>query len=129
MSWRKLDGLLARLPSDSHYRAAAMRDEELAEVLAAADGKSAPARVPLTELSTPVLLLMDANRRLEVLSHLLVGLAGKDAGQLTDYPLERTAAQLVDVRRSRRRHDELVAEVHAAQERWARQHESEGVQA
>ena len=106
-----------------------MRDEELAEVLAAADGKSAPARVPLTELSTPVLLLMDANRRLEVLSHLLVGLAGKDAGQLTDYPLERTAAQLVDVRRSRRRHDELVAEVQAAQERWARQRESEGVQA
>jgi hypothetical protein len=123
-SWRKLRLLLDRLPGTSAYREALLNDPEFAEYVAAQpeiDGP--PPRPALSEYDPTRAALDDIFDRLgEVVAAVYIAAGGK-----AKPPPARlrpvTEVDRVRGRRERAAHDDLVAEVRAAQERWKQRRE------
>lgn len=124
-SWRKLLVLIGRLPSTSATVEAQLDDPEFAEwALSQPDG--GPRGPRLSEWSAEVNRLTDIHDRLGELINAVVASAGAKPKRVPPTPRPYTALDRARLSRVRGRHAELVAEVKAAQERWARTHGGEG---
>lgn len=120
-SWRKLGLLLDGLPASSVFVEAQMDDPEVAESLAArADGPVVPPR--LSEWHPDVARLTDIYDRLgEVTAAIIAGAGGKPP-KMVPAPRPRTGVDRHRDAARRSRHDALVGEVKAAQERYEQAH-------
>lgn len=126
-SWRKLLNLLdnLRLADRSLYVQAQMDDPELAEFLATQpDGP--PGGPALSEWTPEVAALTAILDRLGEVVSAVIAAAGGKPGKLKPSPRPRTAIDRGRAAARKARHESLVAEVMAAQERYAANH-PEGV--
>lgn len=120
-SWRKLQGLLERLPAQgSAYREAMFNDPEVADLLAAQPEQDGPPPAPPWSTYTAERASLD--NVIDRLGELIVAVCA--AGGLKPpsiQPMRRpvTGVDLARLRRDKKAHDDLVAEVMAAQERYA----------
>lgn len=127
-SWRKFANLLARLPAASAYRQAVLDDPEVAEMLAdGRDEDGPPPAPPLHEWTAEVSMLAKVVDQLQAVRIAIIANGG--AKPPTFIPERRpiTEVERVAVRRELRRHDDLVADVKAAQERWEANNRGESV--
>ena len=113
---------------NSAYREAMLDDPEVAEVLALQPQADGPPRPPGLQEFTPVVAaLTDVRDLLQLVHRDLLASGGVKPPPFTPAPRPVTGVQRARARVERARHDELVDEVKAAQERWraARQNGSD----
>lgn len=113
---------------NSAYREAMLDDPEVAEVLALQPQADGPPRPPGLQEFTPVVAgLTDVRDLLQLVHRDLLASGGMKPPPFTPAPRPVTGVQRARARVERARHDELVDEVKAAQERWeaARQNGSD----
>lgn len=116
-SWRKLALLVEHLPGSSATVEAQLDDPEYAEWVASlSDG---PPRGPKVSEWTPdVAMLTNIYDRLgELIGAVIAGAGGKPP-QNRPLPRPKTEVDRFKERAARARHQSLVDEVHAAQQRW-----------
>lgn len=120
-SWRKLKVLVDRLPAASAYREAMLNDPEIAEEIAAQPEVVGPPPSPAWSSYTPERAALD--NMIDRLGDLIVAVIATAGGKPpTIPPLVRPVTEVdrARLRREKKAHDDLVAEVKAAQERYAR---------
>ncbi len=117
-SWRKLENLLTRLPVSSAYREAMLNDPEFAELLAAQSNDGPPPSPAWSEYS-PIAARLDGifDRLGDVMSAVVASGGGKPP---RIQPARRPVTEVdrARLRREKKAHEDLVADVKAAQERW-----------
>ena len=118
-TWRKLDVLLAQLPSGSAFWAARADDDEAAAaVLRASKGaKPKGGPPPLTEMTRTNQLLLDLLDMQQVIVQRLTALAGHKPGSIHPAPRPDTGMSRAARQAEVRSVEDLVAEAHAAQAR------------
>lgn len=118
-SWRKLRVLLTRLPVASAYRQAVLDDPEVAEFLASHDDEDGPPpSPPLSQWTPEVAHLARISDQIQALRiAVIAGNGGKPPGFIPERR-PSTGVDRLALRRELAKHDDLVAEVKAAQERW-----------
>lgn len=119
-SWRKLANLIRRLPPSSLTTEAMANDEELAEQLRPPEGRGLPR---LSEYTAEVARLDVLADRLGELISVVVQVVGGKAPRIKPAPRPETAFDRVLRRRTEDRIGDLIAEVEAAQQRWAEAHQ------
>ena len=118
--------LLDRLPVNSAYREAMLDDPEVAEALANQPEANGPPQPPGLQEFTPVVaVLADMRDLLQLVHSDLLASGGVKPPPFTPAPRPVTGVQRARARVERARHDELVDEVKAAQERWRARREAE----
>lgn len=122
-SWAKLDRLidrLMRMPRSQTQLDMAEDDEAAEEYLAEhGDKESASSRPSLAVWSPEVEYLAGVVDRLGEVVAAVVASAGNKPPRIKPLPRPKSAFDRARERRAWRRHDALVAEVEAAQARWA----------
>ena len=122
-----METFIRRLPPGSQYWAAVAADVERAEqwVLAHPDDKGTSGEPALTSMTDTNQLLLEVIEQLDRQTCQLVAVAG---GSLDPQPPRRpkTALDKARTMTATIRHHALVAEVHAAQDRWQKQQETGG---
>lgn len=118
-TWRKLDTLLAQLPSGSAFWAARADDDEAAAAVLRANKGKRPkgSPPPLTEMTTTNQLLLDLLDMQQVIVQRLTALAGHKPGQIQPSPRPDTGMSRAARQAEVRTVEDLVAEAHAAQAR------------
>lgn len=118
-TWRKLDVLLAQLPSGTAFWAARADDDEAAAaVLRASKGaKPKGGPPPLTEMTRTNQLLLDMLDMQQVIVQRLTVLAGHKPGSIHPAPRPDTGMSRAARQAEVRSVEDLVAEAHAAQAR------------
>ena len=118
-AWRKLDTLLAQLPSGSAFWAARADDDEAAAAVLRANNGRRPKGGPpsLTEMSTTNQLLLDLLDMQQVIVQRLSALAGHRPGTIRPAPRPDTGMSRAAERAEQQAVEDLVAEAHAAQAR------------
>ena len=118
-TWRKLDTLLAQLPSGSAFWAARADDDEAAAAVLKANQGRRPAggAPPLTEMSTTNQLLLDLLDMQQVIVQRLTSLAGHKPGTIRPAPRPDTGMSRAKRRVEEQRVEDLVSEAYAAQAR------------
>lgn len=116
-SWRKLLNITSRLPVSSAFVEAQLNDPEYAEwVLAQPERPPQPPR--LTDWTPEVAALTDLRDRVVELIGVTVRAANGKPGPFRPAPRPVTAIDRARAQARNRRHQDLVAEVKAAQARW-----------
>lgn len=109
--WRRLLNLIDHLPRNSYYVEALADDEELAEMVLESPHDDVPTGPRMSQWSPEAGLLAEIVDRLAEVASAVVASAGGAPGTLKPYPRPRTAADRVQARRRRQRHDALVRRV------------------
>lgn len=119
-SWRKLRVLLDHLPSWSAFSEARLSDVEFAEQVErlALETKGPPPGPALSEFTPQVAMLADIMDRLGDVVVATISAQGGKPPEIPRTPRPRTAVDRLRAQRDRERHESLVSEVRAAQERW-----------
>lgn len=118
-SWRKLEMILSRLPGSSAYVEARVNDPEVAEHLASQPENDRPRPPALSEFGPDVAMLANISDLLAVVVANLEALRNVKPGKPRMAPRPVTGVERARAARARLKHDDLVADVRAAQERWA----------
>ena len=118
-TWRKLDTLLAQLPSGSAFWAARADDDEAAAAVLRANNGRRPKGGPpaLTEMSTTNQLLLDLLDMQQVIVQRLTSLAGHKPGTIRPAPRPATGMSRATERAEQQAVEDLVAEAYDAQAR------------
>lgn len=114
-----MENLLDRLPASSAYVEARANDPELAEILASEPEDNRPSYPALSEFGPDVAMLANISDLLGSVVANLEALRGAKPHKPRTTPRPLTGIQRARAARERRKHDDLVSEVQAAQERWA----------
>lgn len=118
-TWRKLDVLLAQLPSGSAFWAARADDDEAAAAVLKANQGRRPAggAPPLTEMTTTNQLLLDLIDMQQVIVQRITQLGGGKPGTINPAPRPDTGMSRAKRNVEAQHVEALVAEAHAAQAR------------
>lgn len=119
VSRRKLLNLIGMLPAWSLTVEARVNDDEMAPSMLAAVKKDTPDTGPRISEYTPLVERLDGvTDRLDHLTATVVAVMGGKPGRLRPATRPSTAITRAQKAQKDRRHDDLVAEVEQAQQRW-----------
>lgn len=121
-SWRKLHSLIRKLPSTALSQEAMAQDDELANELGDAIGNHKDTGPRLAEYTLEAQRLDEITELIQQLTATVITIVGGRPGRIRPAKRPETAFTRARDARALARHNSLLDEVAAAQERWSASH-------